>query len=297
MGQAMKPPRFLYCDPETIEDAVALKAHHGFDSLVLAGGQSLIPMLNMRLAGPAALIDINGITDLQRIALVENVLEIGAGVRQHTLEHDDQVRDAVPLLAQAVPYIGHVENRHRGTVGGSIAHADAAAELPCTAVTLDAEIVVRGPGGERRVPARDFFEGFLTNACAEDELVVAVRYPVTPRSAGTGFVEIARREGDFALAAAAAVVELGSDGTVTRLAVGVAGVASTPVRASAVEEALLGQFPAPDAVYAAAVHIQDAVTAGDDMHASATYRRHVASTAVTRAVQAAVADAQNRSAQ
>lgn len=291
----MKPPRFLYCDPATIDDAVALKARYGDDSLVLAGGQSLMPMLNMRLASPAVLIDINGITDLQQVRLDNGVLEIGAGVRQAALEDDEQVRRAVPLLARAVPYIGHVENRHRGTVGGSLAHADSAAELPCVAVTLDAVIVVRGPAGERMIPAAGFFESFMTNACAPEEIVVAARFPVTPPAAGTAFVEVARREGDFALAAAGAVVELDADGRFAQVALGVAGVAATPVRGTSVEQALAGQPATPEVVAEAARGIVAAVTAGDDMHATSTYRKHLAATVVQRAVLAAAADARHAS--
>ena len=292
----MKPPRFLYCDPVTIDDAVALKAQHGDDALVLAGGQSLMPMLNMRLASPGVLIDINGITDLQRLTIDENVLEIGAGLRQAALEDDERVRTAVPLLARAVAYIGYVENRHRGTVGGSLAHADSAVELPCVAVTLDEVIVVRGPAGERTIPAVSFFEGFMTNACTPEELVVAVRFPLTPPSAGTAFVEVARREGDFALAAAGAVVSLDADDRFTQVAVGVAGIAATPVRATAVEQALAGRSATLEAVREAARTIAAAVTAGDDLHATSAYRKHLAATVVARAVLAAAADAQqNRS--
>lgn len=290
----MKPPRFLYCDPDTLDAAVALKAQHGFDALVLAGGQSLMPMLNMRLASPGVLIDINGITDLQRVVRTDDVLEIGAGVRQSAIESDEQVHAAVPLLARAVPHIGHVENRHRGTVGGSIAHADGAAELPCIAVTLDAVIVVRGASGEREIPAKDFFQGFLSNACAPDELVVAVRFPVTPAAAGTGFVEVARREGDFALAAAAVQAELDEQSRISRIAVGLAGVAATPVRATAVEDRLTGAAADPDTVAAAAQLAADVVTTGDDLHATAAYRKHLATTVVMRAVLAAVADAEQR---
>jgi carbon-monoxide dehydrogenase medium subunit len=285
----------MYCDPDTVEDAVALKARYGHDSLVLAGGQSLVPMLNMRLANPDVVIDINGITDLQQITRSGDVLEIGAGVRQSRLETDPVVAAAVPLLGRAVPYIGHVENRHRGTVGGSLAHADAAAELPCTAVTLDAVVVVQGPAGRREIPAREFFEGFMTNACAPEELVVAVRFPVTAPAAGTAFVEVARREGDFALAAAGAVAELGADGRFARLAIGVAGIASTPVRATVVEEALTGQPSDAETIAGAATRIAEHVSASEDLHATAAYRRHLAVTVVKRAVVAAVADAQNRS--
>ncbi|WP_214366666.1 FAD binding domain-containing protein [Pseudonocardia sp. H11422] len=291
----MKPPKFMYCDPDTVEDAIALKSRYGHDSLVLAGGQSLMPMLNMRLANPDVLIDINGISDLQRITRTGDVLEIGAGVRQSELETDAAVAAAVPLLGKVVPYIGHIENRHRGTVGGSLAHADAAAELPCAAVTLDATVVVQGPSGRREIAARDFFEGFMTNCCAPDELVVAVRFPVASAASGSAFVEVARREGDFALAAAAAVAEVDAGGRFTALSIGVAGIAATPVRATVVEEALVGQPASAENIAAAAKQIADRVTAGDDLHATGTYRRHLAVTVVKRVVLAAVADAQNRS--
>lgn len=287
----MKPPKFMYCDPDSIEEAVALKSRYGHDSLVLAGGQSLMPMLNMRLANPEVLIDINRVTDLQQITRDGDVLEIGAGVRQSVLETDPAVAAAVPLLGLVVPYIGHIENRHRGTVGGSLAHADAAAELPCAAVTLDATIVVQGTAGRREVPARDFFEGFMTNCCAPDELVVAVRFPVTPAASGSAFVEHARRQGDFALASAAAVVSLDAQGNVASAAVGVGGISATPVRATAVQDALVGGPTATEAIAAAAAAIGDSVSAADDMHATGVYRRHLAVTVVKRAITAAVANA------
>ncbi|MCD2191488.1 FAD binding domain-containing protein [Actinomycetospora soli] len=292
----MKPPRFLYCDPDTLEEAVALKSQHEFDALVLAGGQSLMPMLNMRLAGPEVLIDINGVTDLQHIGRINGTLEIGAGVRQSVLEAHSEAAVAVPLIAAAMPHIGHIENRHRGTVGGSIAHADAAAELPCTAVTLDAVIVVRSERGERQIAATDFFQGFLTNACEPDELVVAIRYPVTSPTAGSAFTEFARREGDFALASAGAVAEVDADGRFTSVAIGVGSITTKPVRARAIEEALLGRAATSDVIKDAARQIGDAVTLSSDMHATSRYRRHLATTVVTRAVAAAAADAQNRSA-
>ncbi|MQA13058.1 MAG: xanthine dehydrogenase family protein subunit M [Pseudonocardiaceae bacterium] len=291
----MKPPKFMYCDPDTVEDAVALKARYGHDSVVLAGGQSLMPLLNMRLANPDVVIDINRVTDLQRITRDGEVLQIGAGVRQSVLETEPLVADLVPLLGQVAPYIGHVENRHRGTVGGSLAHADSAAELPCAAVTLDATMVVQGPAGTRTIAAGDFFQGLMTSALDPDELVIAVRLPVTTRTAGTAFVEVARREGDFALAAAAAVVELAADGRFASLSVGVAGIAATPVRATAVEQALTGQPATAATIAAAAKEIAGQVTSADDMHATSAYRKHLAVTVVKRALGAAVATAQERS--
>lgn len=293
IGQAMKPPRFQYRDPDTLADAVALKARHGSDALILAGGQSLMPMLNMRLAAPSVVIDINGVTDLQQITRNGDVVEIGAGVRQSALETDPLIREALPLLARAVPHIGHIENRHRGTVGGSLAHADASAELPCTAVVSDAVVVLQGQNGRREFPASSFFDGFMTNACADDELVVAVRYPVTPAGAGTAFVEVARRNGDFALAAAGVIAEVDGDGRFTRLAVGVAGVASVPLRATDVEQELLGRPVDPATIEAAAKRVEAAVTTGDDIHATSAYRKHLAATVVSRAVLAAATDARN----
>ncbi|MFI5796628.1 FAD binding domain-containing protein [Streptomyces sp. NPDC051677] len=291
----MKPPRFTYCDPETIDEAVALKSEYGTDSVVLAGGQSLLPMLNIRLARPEALIDINKIGDLQRIERQPDKLEVGAGVRQYELEDHPDVRELVPLLPEAVGFIGHVENRHRGTVGGSIAHADSAAELPCTAVALDAEIVVRGPSGSRTVAAREFFQGWMTTALEPEEVLVAVRYPVMPRTAGHSFVEVARRAGDFALAGAAAVAVLDRDGRFASLSVAVSSISDTPVRASAVENALIGEAPTEENIARAANEIVPQVTSGDDMHASRAYRRHLATVVVRRAITAAVARVHDRS--
>jgi carbon-monoxide dehydrogenase medium subunit len=291
----MKPPKFMYCDPDSVDEAVALKGRFGPDSLVLAGGQSLMPMLNMRLANPDVLIDINKVRGLQAIARSTDFLEVGAGVRQSELESDALVRELVPLLPLATPYIGHIENRHRGTVGGSIAHADSAAELPCVAVTLDATVVVQGPSGSREITAREFFQGWMTNALEAEELLVAVRFPVTAPEAGSAFVEVARREGDFALAAAAAVAGLDSDGRFASLSVGVAGIGATPVRATGVENALIGEPATQESIAAAAKEIVAEVSTADDLHATGAYRKHLAATVVKRAVAAAVADIHERS--
>ncbi|WP_425247928.1 FAD binding domain-containing protein [Streptomyces sp. NEAU-NA10] len=291
----MKPPPFTYCDPGSVDEAVGLKSEYGAGSRVLAGGQSLLPLLNMRLVRPEALIDINGIGELQRIERRAGVLEVGAGARQYELEDQPLVRELVPLLPDAAGHIGHVETRHRGTVGGSLAYADPAAELPCTAVTLDATVVVRGPSGTRAIDARDFFRGRLTTALQPDEVLVAVRYPVTPWTAGHGFVEVARRVGDLALAGAAAVVDLDGEGRFTSVSVGVLGVSDTPVRALAVESALIGEAATPENVAGAAEAIVPSVTSGDDPHTPRDYRRHLARVVVRRAVTAAVARAHERS--
>ncbi|MFF8394235.1 FAD binding domain-containing protein [Streptomyces sp. NPDC016172] len=291
----MKPPPFTYCDPESVDEAVALKSEYGNDSLVLAGGQSLLPMLNMRLARPEALIDINKIGDLQKIERRADILEVGAGVRQYELEDHPLVGELVPLLPEATGYIGHIENRHRGTVGGSLAHADSAAELPCTAVALEATVVVHGPSGTRTIAAQDFFKGWMTTALEPEEVLVAIRYPMTPWTAGHGFVEVARRVGDLALAGAAAVVNLDEDGRFTSVSVGVLGISDTPVRASAVESALIGEASTEENIARVAEEIVPSVTSGDDLHATRAYRRHLASVVVSRAITAAVARAHERS--
>jgi carbon-monoxide dehydrogenase medium subunit len=288
----MKPPRFAYYDPDTVAEAVELKSRFETDALVLAGGQSLVPMLNTRLAKPDALVDINRIAALQQLDVGPTHLEFGALVRQHRLESDPVVARNVPLLAAVTHYIGHVENRHRGTVGGSLAHADSAAELPTTAVTLDAEMVIEGPGGRRVEPAQDFFAGWMTTTIAPDELLVAVRFPIAAADAGWGFVEVARREGDFALAAAAVQLRLDQAGRVSEIAIGLASITDRPVRAAEAEAALLGQVPTADAVAAAARSVEEQVTASDDLHATHSYRRHLAATVTQRAVLAAVGRAQ-----
>jgi carbon-monoxide dehydrogenase medium subunit len=284
----MKPPRFAYYDPDTVAEAVELKSRYETDALVLAGGQSLVPMLNTRLAKPDALLDINRIASLQELEVGPTHLEFGALVRQHRLESDPIVARNVPLLAAVTHYIGHVENRHRGTVGGSLAHADSAAELPTAAVTLDAEMVIEGPSGRRVETAQDFFAGWMTTTIAPDELLVAVRFPITPADAGWGFVEVARREGDFALSAAAAQLRLDEAGRISEIAIGVASITDRPVRAAEVEAQLLGQVPTAEAVADAARAVQEQVTASDDLHATHTYRRHLAATVTQRAVLAAV---------
>lgn len=284
----MKPPRFAYHDPTTVAEALELKAEHGFDATILAGGQSLVPMLNMRLASPDVLIDVNGIADLQQVTQGDGTVTFGAGVRQHVLETRDDLATAVPLLALAAPHIGHVENRHRGTIGGSIAHADSAAELPVVAATLDAEVVVAGPDGTRTIAANDFFLGWMTTALEPEELVVGVRFPIGGPDDGYGLAEVARRQGDFAIALAAARVTLASDGSVGSAALGLGGVAAQPLRATEVETALVGEQPTSDAIDAAAEAVADLVTTGDDLHATHVYRQQVAKVVTRRSLHAAV---------
>lgn len=289
----MKPPPFRYYDPSTMAEAVQLKAEHGFDATVLAGGQSLVPLLNLRLAHPDVLLDINRIADLQGLRRTDHVLEFGATVRQYQLEEDDAVRQALPILAEAARFIGHRELRHRGTVGGSLAHSDPAAELPCLALALSAEMVAASAAGTRTIPAAEFFEGFFTNTLQADEILTAVRFPVPTTGTGWGFAEVARRHGDFALAAAAALLRL--DGRrVVDASVCLAGVADRPVRAEEVEGALAGSEPDDGELGAAARHAERLVTTPDDVHATTVYRQKVAVVAVERALAAALTRAKER---
>jgi carbon-monoxide dehydrogenase medium subunit len=288
----MKPPRFAYYDPATVAEAVELKSRFGTAARVLAGGQSLMQDLNTRRTKPDALLDINLNTSLQEIQVGPTHIELGALVRQHRLETDPAVTRAVPLLTGVTHHIGHVENRHRGTVGGSMAQADPWAELPTAAVTLDAEMVIEGPAGRRVEAARDFFTGRGTTSIAPDELLVAVRFPLTPADAGWGFVEVARREGDRAMAAAAAQLRLDDAGRVAHIAIGLTSITDHPVRAEETEAQLLGQAPTADVVAAAARAVEQQVDRADDVHATLGYRRHLAITVTQRAVLHAVQRAQ-----
>jgi carbon-monoxide dehydrogenase medium subunit len=289
----MKMAPFAYHRPENLEEAVAVLAEHGGDAKVLAGGQSLVPMLAMRLASPAHLVDLGRVPGLDRVADQGDAVEVGALVRQAAAEQDEVVRARVPLLAAALPWIGHRAIRNRGTVGGSLAHADPAAELPAVALALGATFVLAGPGGRGEVPASAFFTGFLSTAAADDEVLVAVRFPAVATDArhGAAVVEVARRHGDFALAGAACAVHLGDDGVVVDAAVALFGVAGTPVRVPAAEAVLRGEAPSAALVAAAGAAVVTAVDPPGDGHATAAYRRHVAGVVTRRALAAALVDA------
>lgn len=283
----MKPAVFEYLSPASVGEAVQmLAAPDDGDTKVMAGGQSLVPLLSLRLAQPSRIVDINRIDTLSEITESAGVLTIGALVRQRTAEHSSVIRAACPLMAEAIPYVGHTAIRNRGTVGGSIAHADPAAELPTVAVCLDAELVAEGPGGERIIPAAEFFTGFFTTAIGEDELLTAVRIRSAGPGTGAAYEEVSRRHGDFAMAGVAAVVRLDGD-TIAEARIAISGVDLAPVRASKAEAALAGQT-ADDATLAAAA---DAATAdlhpSSDLHGSAAYRRHLAGVLIRKAVRTA----------
>jgi aerobic carbon-monoxide dehydrogenase medium subunit len=288
----MKPPPFDYDAPETIDEALNLLAEHGDDAKVLAGGQSLVPLLSMRLARPARLVDVGRIPELSQHHL-NGVTRIGATVRQCTVEHSTDIKTANPLLGKAIPLIGHAPIRNRGTIGGSVAHADPAAELPAVMLLLDAEIALRSKrDGERTVAAADFFEGFLTTVVRPDELLVELRLPPWPGNAGCGFQEIARRHGDFAIVGAGAVVALDeATGAVTHARLAYTGVAGTPIRVPGAEQVLLGHTPTVAVIDECVAVVQAALSPSDDVHASAAYRRHIAGVLTRRVLQEACDDA------
>ncbi len=284
----MKPPRFEYFDPPTVDDALALLRTHGDEAKVLAGGQSLVPLLNFRLARPRCLIDLNGIGALAYVTPKDGGLAIGAMTRQRVVERSTLVEARCPLLYETIPFIGHFQIRNRGTVGGSLAHADPAAELPAVVSALGGTLVVRGPAGERVVACDDFFVGYLTTALAPGELLTEVRLPGTPPRTGHAFLEVSRRHGDFALVGVAALVTVDAGGVCTAAAAALTGVGPVPVRAHAAEQALVGTRVDAAALAAAAARVSASVEPDSDIHASADYRRHVAGVLTRRAFERAV---------
>lgn len=282
----MRPAPFRYLAPRSLDEALEALRRHGDDAKVLAGGQSLVPMMNMRLARPGVVIDINRTASLDAIAADDGGLRLGALVRQRRLELDRLVAARAPLLAEAAPHIGHVQTRARGTVGGSLAHADPAAELPACALALDATFTLASAAGTRRVAARDFYVGLLTTALAADELLVEVTVPPMPAGTGSAFVEVARRPGDFALVGAAAVVTLDSAGTCRRASLVFLGAGGGPHAARAVES-LVGCRPDPALLEEATRAAAEELDPPSDVHASARYRRRVATALGARALAVA----------
>jgi aerobic carbon-monoxide dehydrogenase medium subunit len=286
----MKLPPVDYEAPGTLSEALDLLAEHQDDASVLAGGQSLIPLLALRLAQPAVLIDINGVDGLSGVSRTGDWVTIGATTREYVAEESQTIADAVPLLAAALPLIGHEAIRSRGTVGGSLAHADPAAELPAVARALDAEFVVHGPDGERVVPAAEWFEGYLTTSRGADELLTEVRFLAARPGTGTSFQEVARRHGDFAMVGLATSVTLNS-GTITDARLAFAGVSDVPARATAAEELLEGERPTAELFDEAARVAAAGIDPPSDLHGSAEYRKKVAAALVRRGLREAVGNA------
>jgi aerobic carbon-monoxide dehydrogenase medium subunit len=287
----VKPPPFEYVAATSLEEAVAALGEHGDEAKLLAGGQSLVPLLAFRLARPGVLVDLNGVGGLDRLELAGDALVVGAMARQRDVELLPGLRERCELIPEAIELVGHVAIRNRGTVGGSLAHADPAAEWPALAVLLDAELELVGPSGRRTVAARDFFLSYFTTVLEPDEVLTEIRLPLPNGRSGSCFVELSRRHGDFALAGVGALVTLAGDGTAAEVRLGLIGVGDRPVRPAAAEQALRGRVPDEGAIAAAAEAVAGEIEPTGDIHASEEYRRHLATVLTRRALAAAVARA------
>lgn len=282
----MKPIDFDLHRPDTLDEALHLLAEYGDDGKVLAGGQSLVPLLNFRLARPAHLVDVARIASLAELRRTAAGVTVGAMVRQATAERSPALARHCPLLAAALPSIAHPPIRNRGTVGGSLAHGDPAAELPSVATALDAVLVVASVRGRREIPAAEFFRTHLVTALEPDELLIEIRFPATGSGTGAAFVEVGRRRGDFALVGVG--VQVGIDGSrVTDARVCFSGVADRPLRPRAVEEVLRGTSVDDEVLREASRLVRETVEPVGDLHATADYRRHVAGVLLARAVRQA----------
>jgi carbon-monoxide dehydrogenase medium subunit len=285
----VKPAPFHYHRPATLADALALLGTQP-NARVLAGGQSLMPMLALRLATPEHLIDLNRLPELDFVRDEGDAIAFGAMTRQRTIEFSPLVAAKLPLMAEAIRWVGHRQTRNRGTLGGSVCHLDPSAEMPTVAMALDATLEVRSARGSRHVAMADFPAGYMTPALEPDELLVALRFPVWPGRVGTAFTEFARRHGDFAVVSVAAQVALDVRGAVARASVTLGGVAMAPVRVAAAEAALAGR-EATDAAIGAAADACAGIEANNDIHAPSWYRQRLARTLAGRALRAAVARA------
>ena len=293
----MKPPPFAYAAPATLEEALGLLTEHAeAEPRVLAGGQSLIPLMNFRLAKPGYLVDLRNVAGLSGIRREGDVLVIGAMTKMAEVERSPEVAVAAPLVTEAVGLVAHAPVRNSGTVGGSLAHADPAAELPAVALALDADLVAAGPGGTRVIPAAEFFTGPYSTALAADEILTEIRLPVWP--GGHAFTEFSRVHANFAVVAVAALVELDGNGDgvgdrIRHAALALAGVAPTPVRATAAERALAGASADAATIRAAADAAATGLSPAGDLHASPETRRGLARTYLRRGIELAVARARN----
>ncbi len=280
----MKPPVFKYVRVDSIGGALSALAENRGEAKILAGGQSLVPMLNFRIASPRVLVDINPVKELDYIRVEVGWVRIGARTRQRALDRSLDVKRKCPLLAEAVKWIGHPEIRNRGTVGGSLVHADPTAELALVAILLDSQVKIQGNGKSRTVGAADFFQGIMATSIAEDEILTEVSYPVAPARSGYGFRELCIRHGDFAVVAAAVQLTVGGNGRCTEARVAVAGAGPTPLRIRGAEEVLVGNNGTDEVFDAAAARVPGEVQPFADLQGSEAYRREMARVFVRRAL-------------
>lgn len=283
----MKPAPFEYYAPATLEETLDLLAEFGERAKLLAGGQSLVPLLNFRLARPEVIIDLNRVAGLADLALEDGALRCGAMVRQRSAERSPLVQAHLPILVEALGHVGHWQIRNRGTIGGSLAHADPSAELPAVAVALDAHFDLRSRAGVRRVPAGEFFVTYLTTALRPDELLAEIHWPLPPAPCGHAFLEVSRRHGDFALVGVAALLVLDERGRINWARLALTGVGPTPERPTQAEAMLLGERPSEQLFQVAGEQASAGLEPESDLHASAEYRREVAAVLVRRTLQTA----------
>jgi len=278
----MKPAPFDYHAPSSLDEAIGLVSSLD-NAKILAGGQSLVAMMNFRYVIPDHVIDLNGVASLAGITIDGGGLRIGAMTRQRDLEFSPEIARHCPLMREALAHVGHRQTRNRGTIGGSLAHADPSAELPLVCATYDATVEIAGARGARRVPFAEFGQGFMTTAVGLDEILIAVELPLWPDGHGFGFHEFARRHGDFAIVGAAALIEIGRDRTVARAAITLCGVATSPLRLGEAEAKLAGR-PLDRVAIRAAAACARAIEPITDIHATADYRRHLAEVLTARAL-------------
>ena len=283
----MKPAKFTYACPRSVEEALALLAEGGEGANLLAGGQSLVPLLNLRMAQVDSLIDLNRLTDLSFIKRENGTLRVGALTRHRQLEVSDEARAAQPLLSRAAAEVGHLAIRNRGTIGGSLVHADPAAEWPLVAVALDAQLVLRSQGGTRTIAAREFFLAPLTTAIEPQELLCEVHFPMASSRMVWGFQELCRRPGDFAIAAVACQVTLDQNRACTAVSLAVGGAHSTPLLIAEIEKVVKGNRGEEGAIKEAAEITAEAVEPPADVHGSAEFRRRMVKVLTARALREA----------
>jgi len=290
----VKPPRFAYAAPSTLDEALDALGEDPEGTALLAGGQSLVPMLNMRVAAPRVVVDLNGVAGLDDVGVDDGHVRLGATVRQRMLETDDRIAARVPLVAEAATHIAHVAIRTRGTVGGSLMHADPAAELPPAMSALGAKLRLRSRGSERVVPAAGFFLGPLMTAVEPGEILVGVDVEAPPAGSGSAFLEIARTHGAFALAGVAAVLHLDGDGAIDHAALALCGVGGAPYVATWLDEMTVGERPGEGLFEHVARRVRNEVSPVDDGHATAEYRKRVAFVLTQRALHIAAERANGR---
>lgn len=283
----MKPCAFEYLSPKSVEEAINLLDRYGDDAKIIAGGQSLVPMMNFRLARPEILIDINGIKELEYIKTEGDELVIGALTRERDIEQSPVVVEKWPILSKAISFIGHSTIRNRGTIGGSLVHADPSAEIPTTLCALNGNVKVVGPSGEKKLQPEEFFLTYLTTSLEPSDLLVEVRIPALPQNTGWSFMELSRRSGDFAIVAVGILLFTETSGVCSEVRISMGGVAPTPVRAEEAEALLAGQKITEKLIAEAAQQAAEETDTEPDYHASAEYRMDMARVFVKRGLQEA----------